>query len=91
MPTVFLILMTPLADQATDGSSFRQIWRYQASRRLQGERMGKQKNHRLITYLPLVFVATFLVVVVPMLLVVWLRLSGVVTSVWAGTVIGVHR
>ncbi|MCA1681304.1 MAG: HD domain-containing protein, partial [Actinobacteria bacterium] len=34
-------------------------------------------------------VATFVVVVVPMLLVVWLRGSGVVGSVWAGMAIGV--
>ena len=51
--------------------------------------MGKQSNRRLVVYLPLVFVATFLVVVVPLLLVFSLRRSGVVTSVWVGVVIGV--
>jgi len=51
--------------------------------------MGKQSNRRLIVYLPLMLVATFLVVVVPLLLVFWLRRSGAVTSVWVGTVIGV--
>ena len=51
--------------------------------------MGKQSNRDLIVHLPLVLVATFLVVGVPMLLVFWLRRSGVVTSVWATTAIGV--
>ena len=51
--------------------------------------MGKQSKNKLIGYLPLVFGATFLVVVVPMLLVLWLRASGVVTSVWLGMAIGV--
>jgi hypothetical protein len=51
--------------------------------------VGKQSNRKLVAYLPLVFVATFLVVGVPMLLVFYLRTSGVVTSAWAGTTIGV--
>jgi len=51
--------------------------------------VGKQSNSKLVSYLPLVLVVTFLVVVVPMLLVVWLRASGTVTSAWAGTLIGV--
>ncbi|MEJ7714192.1 MAG: HD domain-containing phosphohydrolase [Thermoleophilaceae bacterium] len=51
--------------------------------------MGKQSKRDLIVHLPLVLVATFLVVGVPMLLVFWLRKSGVVTSVWATTAIGV--
>ncbi len=51
--------------------------------------MGKQSNGKLVVYLPLVFGVTFLVVIVPMLLVVWLRASGTVTSAWAGTAIGV--
>ena len=51
--------------------------------------MGKQNNRTLIAYLPLVFVATFLVVIAPTLLVFWLRKSGVVTSAWTGTGIGV--
>ncbi len=51
--------------------------------------MRKQGSRTLVAYLPLVFVATFLVVVVPMLLVLWLRRSGVVTSVWAGMAIAV--
>ena len=51
--------------------------------------MRQQSSRKLVAYLPLVFVATFLVVAVPMLLVVWLRRSGVVTSVWAGMPIGV--
>ena len=51
--------------------------------------MGKQTNRKLIAYLPLVLVATFLVVVAPLLLVFWLRKSGVVTSVWAGMLAGV--
>ncbi len=51
--------------------------------------MGKQSNLKLVGFLPLALVATFLVVVAPMLLVMWLRRSGVVTSVWAGPAIGV--
>ncbi len=51
--------------------------------------MGKQSKRDLIVHLPLVLVATFLVVGVPMLLVFWLRRSGVVTSAWATTAIGV--
>ncbi len=51
--------------------------------------MGTQTDRKLVAFLPLVLVATFLVVVVPMLLVVWLRSSGVVSSVWVGTAIGV--
>jgi len=51
--------------------------------------VGKQSNRKLIVYLPLVLVATFLVVVAPLLLVFWLRRSGTVSSVWTGAVIGV--
>ena len=51
--------------------------------------MGKQGSRKLIAYLPLVFVATFVVVVAPLLLVVWLRKSGAVESVLAGMAIGV--
>jgi len=51
--------------------------------------VGKQSKRDLIVHLPLVLVATFLVVGVPMLLVFWLRRSGVVTSAWATTAIGV--
>ena len=51
--------------------------------------MGKQGNGKLIAYLPLVVAATFAVVIVPMLLVVWLRESGAVTSMWVALVIGV--
>ena len=51
--------------------------------------MGKQSNRRLILFLPVVLVTTFVVAVAPMLLVVWLRRSGVVSSVWAGMAIGV--
>jgi len=51
--------------------------------------MGKQSNRKLILYLPLVALATFLVVAAPMLLVLSLRMWGVVSSVWAGMIIGV--
>jgi len=51
--------------------------------------VGKQSNRTLIGYLPLVFATTFLVVVAPMLLVFYLRKSGVVTSVWTGTLVAV--
>jgi hypothetical protein len=51
--------------------------------------MGKQSTRSLIGHLPLVLLATFLVVVAPLLVVVLLRTSGVVTSVWVGAGIGV--
>lgn len=51
--------------------------------------MGTQSDRKLVAFLPLVLAATFVVVVVPMLLVVWLRSSGVVGSVGAGMVIAV--
>jgi len=51
--------------------------------------VGKQSDRKLVGYLPLVLVATFIVAIVPMLLVLWLRTSGTVTSVWAGMAIGV--
>ena len=51
--------------------------------------MRKQSKRTLVGYLPLALFATFLVVGVPLLLVAWLRSSGVVTSVWAGMAIGV--
>ena len=40
-------------------------------------------------YLPVVLAATFAVVVLPLLFVVWLRSSGVLMSAWAGVVVGV--
>lgn len=54
-----------------------------------GSDVGTVSDRKLVAFLPLVLAATFLVVVVPMLLVVWLRSSGVVGSVWVGTAIGV--
>ncbi|MDQ3632694.1 MAG: HD-GYP domain-containing protein [Actinomycetota bacterium] len=51
--------------------------------------MGKQCDRKLVADLPFVFVATFLVAVAPLLLVLWLRGSGAVTSAWVGTAIGV--
>ena len=51
--------------------------------------MGKQHDHRLLTYLPAVLVATLLVTVVPVLLVLRLRTSGAVESAWVGMLIGV--
>ena len=51
--------------------------------------MGKQTDRKLITYLPLVFIATFIVVGTPLLLVFWLRHSGVVSSPWVGMGAGV--
>jgi len=51
--------------------------------------VGKQAGRKLTVYLPLVFIATFLVVVAPLLLVFWLRKSGLVTSVWVGMLAGV--
>ena len=38
--------------------------------------MGKQTNRKLIAYLPLVVIATFVVVVAPLLVVFWLRKSA---------------
>lgn len=51
--------------------------------------MGTQSNRRLIMYLPLVAITTFLVAVLPVLLVWWLRATGVVTSFWAGAALGI--
>ena len=51
--------------------------------------MGKRSSRQEVAYLPLVLCATFLVMVCPVILVWWLRDSGVVTSVWAGIGIGV--
>ena len=51
--------------------------------------MGRPSNGRLIGYLPLVFTATFAVVIAPMLLVLWMRQSGVVESVWVTLAAGV--
>ncbi len=51
--------------------------------------VGKQRDHKVIADLPLVIAATFLVAVAPLLLVFSLRGSGVVTSAWVGTAIGV--
>jgi hypothetical protein len=51
--------------------------------------MGKQGNGKLVAYLPLVFTATFAVVLAPMLLVLWLRESGAVSSMWVALTIGV--
>lgn len=51
--------------------------------------MGKHSDRKVVAYLPLVIAATFLVAIAPMLLVLWLRTSGTVTSVWAGMVIGI--
>lgn len=51
--------------------------------------MGKQANRKLIAYLPLVLVATFVVVLAPMLFVLWLRESDAVSSMWVALAIGV--
>lgn len=51
--------------------------------------MGQQSSRKSIAYLPIVFVATFLVLIVPVLSVYWLRTSGVVASAWVGMIIGV--
>lgn len=51
--------------------------------------MGKQHDHRLLAYLPAVLAATSFVAVVPVLLVLRLRTSGVVDSAWVGMAIGV--
>ncbi len=51
--------------------------------------MGKRSSRQQIVYLPLVLCATFLVTVCPVVLVWWLRDSGVVTSVWVGIGIAV--
>ena len=51
--------------------------------------MGKQANGTLVAYLPLVFAATFAVVLAPMLFVLWLRESGAVASMWVALAIGV--
>ena len=50
--------------------------------------MGTQSNRHLIMYLPLVATVTFIVAVFPVLLVWWLRASGLVTSFWAGAALG---
>jgi HD domain len=51
--------------------------------------MGKQGNGKLVAYLPLVFAATFVVVLAPTLFVWWLRDSGAVSSMWVALAIGV--
>ena len=51
--------------------------------------MDRQGNRKLVAYLPLVFTATFAVVLAPMLLVMWLRESGAVSSMWVALTIGV--
>ena len=51
--------------------------------------MDRQANRKLVAYLPLVFTATFAVVLAPMLLVMWLRESGAVSSMWVALAIGV--
>jgi len=51
--------------------------------------VGRQSNRRLIVYLPLVVVVTFVVAILPALLVWWLRGAGLVTSLWAGAGLGV--
>ncbi len=51
--------------------------------------MGKQCDREPVADLPLVFLATFLVAVAPLLLVFWLRGSGAVSSAWIGAAIGV--
>jgi len=51
--------------------------------------VGKQSHGKLIAYLPLVVLATFAVVAAPMLLVSWLRESGVVDSAWTAMAVGV--
>jgi len=50
--------------------------------------VGKRSNRQEVVYLPLALCATFLVMVCPVLLVWWLRDSGVVASAWVGTGIG---
>ncbi len=45
--------------------------------------MGKQSNRRLMVFLPLALVATFVVAVCPLLFVWWLRGLGIVSSAWA--------
>ena len=51
--------------------------------------MGKTQSRTLIAYLPMVFVATFVVVLAPTLFVLWLRESGAVESTWVALAIGV--
>ena len=51
--------------------------------------MGKSQSRKLIAYLPLVFFATFVVVLAPTLFVLWLRESGAVESMWVALAIGV--
>jgi HD-GYP domain-containing protein (c-di-GMP phosphodiesterase class II) len=51
--------------------------------------MGKSQSRKLIVYLPLVFVATSVVVLAPTLFVLWLRESGAVASMWVALAIGV--
>jgi putative nucleotidyltransferase with HDIG domain len=51
--------------------------------------VGKQSSRQQIVHLPLVLCATFFVTVCPVLLVWWLRDSGIVTSVWVGIGISV--
>ncbi len=51
--------------------------------------MGRQGNGKLVAYLPLVFAVTFAVVLAPMLVVLWLRESGAVSSMWVALAIGV--
>ena len=51
--------------------------------------MGRQGNGKLVAYLPLVFAVTFAVVLAPMLVVLWLRESGAVSSMWVALTIGV--
>ena len=50
--------------------------------------MGKRSSRQQVVYLPVVLCATFLVTVCPVILVWWLRDSGVVTSMWVGIGIG---
>ncbi len=50
--------------------------------------MGKQNKRQMLAYLPLVLAATFVVAVLPVLFVWWLRAAGIVSSVWITMAIG---
>jgi hypothetical protein len=50
--------------------------------------VGKQSHRQLVAYLPLVLGATFLVAAYPVLLVWWLRGSGLVSSGWVAAGVG---
>ena len=56
---------------------------------IDGSDVGRQGSRSLLAFLPLAVAVTFLVVVAPVLLVVWLRAAGVVSYLWAEPAIAV--